>query len=188
MTKAEKERLFKCDLARYLKDDFAEYRKVADRVNYIYTQICYREGTSRPEDISAWEAVKDEKNVLQHKIERKLPQPDMFNSIYRFYGILLKEGTLNQPITDETVLQLVTGAKPHNVGRLRPIGTEFTHIEREGITYIIRDIKTDGNLSYSIKGSSRVVDYPISLFQNNLKNGKIKYVEKVATNEDCREL
>ena len=175
MNKLEKERLYKSDLARYLKNDFAEYKKVADMVNYIYKSICQQEGSSKPTNIAKWNEVKDIKNNLQHKIERKLPRPDLFNSIYRYYGILLRDGTINKPITDEEVLKLVNGAKPNDVGKLKPIGTRFIHIDRPGKTYIIKDIKSNGYLTYGREDSDVLIDYPISLFQNNLKNGKIMY-------------
>ena len=173
MTKKENEYWYKQDLARYLKDEFAVYKIAADRANLAYKRECYRQGTSRPDSTPEWDQEKILKNDLQCKIERKLPNTSLFGSVYTWYGKLIEDGTINEPITHPDVLKLMSSGI--HIGRIHPVGSMFRETARPERVYQITGL-TD-YVEFVRLADKRQFYMSTGNFQNKVKDGIIEYVE-----------
>lgn len=179
MTKAENERWYKQDLARYLKKEFAAYKIAADRANLAYKAECYRQGTSRPEGTPEWDQEKILKNDLQHKIERKLPNTDLFAGVYIYYGKLVEAGRIDDDITHPEVLALMD--KGIHIGRLHPVGSYFREVKRPERVYQITRI--DETIGFQRLSDKHNYSMNIGDFQNKIKNGVIEYTTQPVKSE-----
>lgn len=180
-TKKEDEQLYqlyKDDLARYLKNDFAKYKPIADKTNQLYRNRCWKEGRNKPLNISEYKSIINDRDKLCWSIQRKLPKPDDFDCVYRAYNSLLKSNKINLPITHQDVINFINnGIK---IGSIRSVGTRFKTQKRPEDTYEIIGFNTDanGHNTLKFKNVDTLQEHTIacSLFQNHVKDGKVTYI------------
>lgn len=172
MTKKELEYWYKSDLARLFKNDFAEYKAVADVANMSYKRACLQQGTPRPTYTPEWNRDVLLKNKYQHEIERKLPKTVLFDSIYKWWKKLVENGTINDPITNTEVLKIAQEGV--HIGRIHEVGSLFrsvAHPERifqiNGISNRVSFLRLSDNRQFSMSNGE---------FQNNVKDGVIEYI------------
>lgn len=174
MNKLEKRKLMICDLARLNHESLKEYRKFKVVSNAAYKLTQQKAEWENYDPTHDWDVYYShviEANIYQHAVERNLPSPDLFNSVYRMFNKMTEE-ELNQSITSEEVLEFI-GHKT-KIGRIRPSGTIFYETKNPKREYQIIKIK-DGVVWFNSLYNNKNYAIGAGKFQNKIKNEVIKY-------------